>query len=87
MTELNKNTKKAQSFLTARENALKNGNFSIFALYSSPSYSKQKIAERIQQKYKNVVFHSGNCCTFTASGIDAEGNVIILTKENEYKIV
>lgn len=87
MTELNKNTKKAQCFLSAREKALQEGNFTIYAIYARPSETKKEIAQKIKRQYKSVVFHSGNCSLFTASGIDEEGNTIILTKDNEYKIV
>ena len=87
MITLNKNTKKAQGFLQAREWAENNGNYSIYSVYAHPSFAKISISRKIENSLDSVIFHNGNSFCFTCSGIDAEGNLIILTKDNTYKIV
>lgn len=87
MITLNKNTKKAQGFLNAREWAKNNGNYSIYTIYARPSFEKISISRKIENCLNSVIFHSGNSFCFTCSGIDAEGNLIVLTKSNTYKIL
>lgn len=87
MTTLNKNTKKAEAFLKARENAKNNGNYSIYSIYARPSFEKISISRKIENSLNDLIFHCGNCFCFTCSGIDAEGNLIVLTKDNTYKIL
>lgn len=87
MTTLNKNTKKAQWFLHARESAKNNGNYSIYSIYERPSSTKVNLAREIENKLNNVVYHGGSSFCFTCSGIDKDGNLVILTKSSEYKIL
>ena len=87
MTTLNKNTKKAQGFLKAREWAKNNGNYSIYSIYAHPSFEKISISLEIERRLNDLIFHCGNTFCFTCSGIDAEGNLIVLTKDNKYKIL
>ena len=87
MTILNKNTKKAKAFLKARENAKNNGNYSIYSIYARPSFEKISISQEIENRLHSVFYHNGNTFCFTCSGIDAEGNIIVLTKSSEYKIL
>ena len=86
MTKLNKNTKKAQGFLQGREYGLRNHNFSIYSIYKNPSYTKIKIAEEIEKRLSNVIYHNGNSFNFTCSGFDTEGNLTVETKCNTYLI-
>jgi hypothetical protein len=87
MITLNRNTKKAQAFLTDREWAKNNGNFSIYSIYERPSSTKINIAQDIEKRLTSVVYHNGNSFCFTCSGIDKDGNLVILTKSSEYKIL
>lgn len=87
MTTLNKNTKKAEAFLQARESAKNNGNYSIYSIYARPSSTKIAISREIESRLSAVLFHCGNSFCFTCSGIDAKGNLIILTKDKAYKIL
>lgn len=87
MLTLNKNTKKAKGFLRDREWAKNKGNFSIHSVYAKPSTIKLVIAKEIEQRLNSVVYHNGNSFYFTCSGIDRQGNLIIETKSNTYKIV
>lgn len=87
MTTLNRNTKKAQGFLKSREYAKNSGNYSIFSVYDRPSYTKINIAQDIEKRLSSVVYHNGNSFCFTCSGYDKDGNLIILTKSSEYKIL
>lgn len=87
MTTLNKNTKKALRFLEAREWAKNNGNYSIYSIYACPSFEKISISRKIENSLNDLIFHCGNSFCFTCSGIDAEGNLIVLTKDNTYKII
>ena len=87
MTILNKNTKKAKDFLKARENAKNNSNYSIYSIYARPSSEKISISRKIERSLNSVLFHCSNTFCFTCSGIDAEGNLIVLTKGNTYKIL
>lgn len=87
MTTLNKNTKKAKAFLKAREWAKNKGNYSIYSLYARPSFEKISISRKIENSLNHLIFHGGNTFCFTCSGIDAEGNLIVLTKDNTYKIL
>lgn len=84
---LNKNTKKAQAFLKDRERAKNNGNYSIYSIYERPSSTKINIAREIEKRLTSVVYHNGNSFCFTCSGIDKDGNLVILTKSSEYKIL
>ena len=87
MTTLNKNTKKAQGFLHAREWAKCNGNYSIYSIYERPSNIKVNLASEIEKRLNSVVYHGGSSFCFTCSGIDKDGNLVILTKSSEYKII
>ena len=87
MITLNKNTKKAQGFLHDREYAENKGNYTIYSVYDKPSTIKLVIAKEIEQRLNNVVYHNGNSFCFTCSGIDRQGNLIVETKSNTYKIV
>lgn len=87
MITLNKNTKKAKAFLKAREWAKNNDNYSIYSIYARPSFEKISISRKIESNLDSVIFHGGNSFCFTCSGIDAEGNLIVLTKDNTYKIL
>ena len=87
MTTLNKNTKKAKAFLKAREWAKNNGNYSIYSIYAHPSFEKISISRKIENSLNDLIFHSGNSFCFTCSGTDADGNLIVLTKDNKYKIL
>ena len=87
MITLNKNTKKAQGFLHDREYAKNKGNYTIYSVYGKPSTIKLVIAKEIEQRLNNVVYHNGNSFCFTCSGIDRQGNLIVETKSNTYKIV
>lgn len=87
MITLNKNTKKAQAFLQAREYARNSGNYSIYSVYARPSNIKINIAQDIEKQLNSVVYHNGNSFCFTCSGIDTDGNLVILTKSSEYKIL
>ena len=87
MITLNKNTKKAQGFLNAREWAKNKGNYSIYSLYARPSFEKISISREIESRLSAVLFHCGNRFCFTCSGIDAEGNIIVETQSNTYKII
>ena len=87
MTILNKNTKKAQAFLKSRNFAKINGNYSIYSVYARPSNIKINIAREIEKQLNNVVYHNGNSFCFTCSGIDKDGNLIIETRSNTYKII
>lgn len=87
MIKLNKNTKKAQAFLKDREWAKNNGNYSIYSIYERPSSTKLNIAREVENRLNNVVYHNGNSFCFTCSGIDKDGNLVILTKSSEYKIL
>ena len=87
MITLNKNTKKAQAFLRGRDYAKSNGNYSIYSVYARPSNIKINIASEIEKRLTSVVYHNGNSFCFTCSGIDKDGNLVILTKSSEYKIL
>ena len=87
MTTLNRNTKKAEAFLKARKRAENNGNYSIYSIYARPSFEKISISRKIESSLNALIFHGGNSFAFTCSGIDAEGNLIVLTKDNTYKIL
>lgn len=87
MMTLNKNTKKAQAFIQSREWAKSRGNYSIYSVYARPSNIKINIAQDIEKRLTSVVYHNGNSFCFTCSGIDTDGNLVILTKSSEYKIL
>lgn len=87
MATLNKNTKKAQAFLRDREYGIHNGNYSIYSIYERPSNTKVYLAREIEKRLTSVVYHNGNSFCFTCSGIDKDGNLVILTKSSEYKII
>ena len=87
MKTLNKNTKKAKGFLKDRETAKMKGNYSIFSIYARPSSNKVEIARKIEKCFIDVVYHHGSCQCFICSGYDTKGNLIILTKDNTYKII
>ena len=87
MTTLSKNTKKAEAFLKAREQAKNNGNYSLYSIYAHPSFEKITITREIENRLSDVLYHGGNSFCFTCSGFDAEGNLIIETKSNTYKIL
>ena len=87
MTTLNKNTKKAKAFLKAREWAKINGNYSIYSIYARPSNIKIDIARELENRLHSVFYHGGNSFSFTCSGIDKDGNLIIETRNNTYKII
>ena len=87
MKTLNKNTKKAQGFLQAREWAKNRNNFSIFSIYERPSSIKVAVAQEIEHRLSKVVYHSGSSFSFTCSGYDTEGNLIVETKSSTYKII
>lgn len=87
MITLNKNTKKAQAFLKGREYGIRNGNYSIYSIYARPSNIKLNIASEIENRLTCVIYHNGNSFCFTCSGYDDDGNLIILTKSSEYKIL
>lgn len=84
---LNKNTKKAQAFLKDRESAKNNGNYSIYSIYERPSSTKLNIAREVENRLHGVVYHGGSSFAFTCSGYDKDGNLVILTKSSEYKIL
>ena len=87
MITLNKNTKKAQGFLQAREWAENNGNYSIYSIYARPSFEKISISKEIERRLNDLIFHNGNSFTFTCSGYDKDNNLIVETRSNTYKII
>lgn len=87
MITLNRNTKKAQAFLRDRDYAKSNGNYSIYSVYARPSNIKINIARDIEKRLTSVIYHNGNSFCFTCSGYDKDGNLVILTKSSEYKIL
>lgn len=87
MTTLNKNTKKAQGFLQAREWAKNRNQFSIYSIYDKPSAIKVAVAQEIEHRLTKVVYHCGSSFAFTCSGYDTEGNLIVETKSSTYKIL
>lgn len=86
-TGINKNTKKAKGFLKAREWAMCKYNNSIYCIYDRPSATKVAISREIENRLHHVLYHGGNSFSFTCSGYDSEGNLIVETKCNTYKII
>lgn len=87
MITLNKNTKKAQGFLNDREWAMCKYNNSIYNIYARPSSTKIEISKDIESRLHSVFYHGGNSFSFTCSGYDIEGNLIVETRCNTYKII
>ena len=87
MITLNKNTKKAQGFLNDREWAMCKYSNSIYSIYDRPSATKVAISREIENRLHSVFYHGGSSFSFTCSGYDTEGNLIIATKRNTYKII
>ena len=87
MITLNKNTKKAQEFLCARERAQCRGSDSIYSIYDRPGSIKLNIARGIEDRLHSVFYHGGSSFSFTCSGYDKDNNLIVETKCNTYKII
>ena len=87
MITLNKNTKKAQGFLKDREWAMCKYSNSVFSIYDRPSRTKIAVAREIENRLHSVFYHGGNSFSFTCSGYDIEGNLIVETRCNTYKII
>lgn len=87
MITLNKNTKKAQAFLKDRERSMCKYNNSIYSIYDRPSSAKIAISREVENRLHSVFYHGGSSFSFTCSGIDKEGNLIIETRCNTYKII
>lgn len=87
MITLNKNTKKAQAFLKDREWAICKHNNSIYSIYDHPSSAKEAISREIENRLHSVFYHGGNSFSFTCSGYDIAGNLIVETRNNTYKII
>ena len=87
MITLNKNTKKAQGFLRDRERAMCKYSNSIYCIYDRPGSTKIEIAREIENRLHSVYYHGGSSFFFTCSGYDTEGNLIVETRCNTYKII
>ena len=87
MTMLNKDTKKAKRFMDAREWAMCKYANSIWSVYDRPSATKVAISKEIESRLHSVFYHSANSFAFTCSGYDSEGNLIVVTRCNTYKII
>ena len=87
MTRLSKKTKKAQGFLNDRERAMCKYANSIWSVYDRPSATKVAISKEIESCLRSVFYHGANSFSFTCSGYDSEGNLIVITRSNVYQIM
>lgn len=87
MVTISKNVKKARRFLEDREWAMCKLNNSIYTIYDRPSKAKIEIAREIENRLHSVFYHGANSFSFTCSGYDTEGNLIVETRCNTYKII
>ena len=87
LLRLDRNSEKHQKFLNDREWAMCKYANSIYSVYARPSSTKINIAREIENRLHSVFYHGGSSFSFTCSGYDIEGNLIIMTRCNTYKII
>ena len=89
MTNLNKNTKKAQAFIHSYFNS---NCYSVDTFYSNPSYTKRQIEKELLEKMQSLngsgyKILGGNTSFFTCGYmVNGERVLIIETVGNTYRI-